>query len=79
MEFSIDYTRISNRYDFTDPENKILNFIKRVFIELGNREGEFRLIYCIVNQSVAQVKGKRLHINSCFTTGVIQGSLNDKG
>ena len=76
--FSIDNARFFNRYDFTDPENIISNFIERVSTELGNIEGEFRLICSIINQSVAQVEGKRLYTNSCFTTGIIQGSMNDR-
>ena len=63
---------------FTDPEKIISNFIERVSTELGNREGEFCLISCIVNQSVAQVEGKRLYTNSGFTTGIIQGGMNDR-
>ena len=68
MELSIEYAQFSNRYDFTDPEN---------IIEKRNRESKFRLICCFVNQSVAQVEGKRLYTNSCFITGIIQGSMND--
>ena len=63
---------------FTDPEKIISNFIERVSTELGNGEGEFCLISCIIYQSVAQVEGKRLYTNSGFTTRIIQGGMNDR-
>ena len=51
-------------------------FIDNVHAKLEDNEGEFCLVCCIVNQSLAQVDGKNLYTNSCFTTGIIQGRFD---
>ena len=75
LEFSIDHRSFSKCYDFKNPDNVICEFIDTVSANLGSREGEFRLICCIVNQSLPQLEGKSLCTNSCFTTGIIQDRL----
>ena len=78
MEFNIDYKRHSNVYDFKNPDKVIGDFIENVARHLFEAEGEFRLICCIVNQSVVGLHGRRLYTNSCFTTGIIEGSMNSR-
>ena len=78
MEFNIDYKRHSNVYDFKNPDKVIGDFIENVARHLFEAEGEFRLICCIVNQSVVELHGRGLYTNSCFTTGIIEGSMNSR-
>ena len=78
MEFNIDYKRHSNVYDFKNPDKVIGDFIENVARHLSEAEGEFRLICCIVNQSVVELHGRGLYTNSCFTTGIIEGSMNSR-
>ena len=78
IEFIFDYSRFSDRYEFTDPKIIISDFIKKVAWKLGNREGEIRFICCIVNQFVAQSERKWLHTNLSFSTGIIQGMMNER-
>ena len=78
MEFSIEYKHHSNVYDFKNSDKVIGDFIENVARHLSEAEGEFRLICCIVNQSVVELHGRRLYTNSCFTTGIIEGSMNSR-
>ena len=41
------------------------------------KNGEFRLVCCIVNQSAVELHARRLYTNSCLITGVIDGPMND--
>ena len=79
IEFSIDYTRHGRVYDFKDPDKVINDFIENVARLVPSGEiGEFRLVCCIVNQSAVELHGRRLYTNSCFTTGVIDGPMNNR-
>ena len=60
------------------PDKVIGDFIENVARHLFEAEGEFRLICCIVNQSVVELHGRRLYTNSCFTTGITEGSVNSR-
>ena len=68
LEYSIDYKRFSTEYDFKNPGK----FIRETMTKLEDNEGEFRLVYCTVNQLLVQVERKYLYTNSCFTTSIIQ-------
>ena len=78
IEFSTDYVCFGNVYNFYIPESLISNFITRVSRELRDKEGEFRLVFNIVNQTTAEIEGSRLYTNTFFTAGVIQGTMNDR-
>ena len=43
----------------------------------SGKNGEFRLVCCIVNQSAVELHGRRLYTNSCLTPEVIDGPMND--
>ena len=53
LEYSIDYKRFSKQYDFKNPDKIIREFIDNVSAKLEDNEGEFHLVSCIVNQSLA--------------------------
>ena len=59
---------------------KVINdFIENAARLVSSGEnGEFRLICYIVNQSAVELHGRRLYANSCFTTGVIDGPMNNR-
>ena len=78
IEFSVDYHHFSKVYDFAKPENIISDFIENVSRKIPYVNGEFRLICCIVNQSAVEIEGRKICTNSCFTTGIIQGSMDDR-
>ena len=79
IEFSIDYTRHGRVYDFKDPDKVIYGFIENVArLVPSGKNGEFRFVCCIVNQFVVELHGRRLYTNSCFTTGVIEDSMNKR-
>ena len=67
-----------NVYNFYIPESLISNFITRVSRELRDKEGEFRLVFNIVNQTAAEIEGSRLYTNTFFMAGVIQGTMSDR-
>ena len=48
------------------------------YFKLDSENGEFRLACCIVNQSAVELHGRRLYTNSCFTTGVIDGPMDNR-
>ena len=77
-EFSIDYTRHGRVYDFKDPDKVINDFIKNLArLVPSGQNGEFSLICCIGNQSVVELHVTRLYTNSCLTTGLIDGPMNN--
>ena len=78
IEFSIVYACLGSVYNFKDPDSIIRNFINRVSRGLGDREGEFRLVFSITNQSAVEIEGRRIFKNAFFTTGIIQGTMNDR-
>ena len=79
IEISIDYIRHGRVDVFKEPDKVINDFIQNVARLVPSGEnGEFKLIYCIVNQSAVELHGRRLYTNSCFTTGVIDGPVNNK-
>ena len=79
IEFSIDYTRHGRVYDFKDPDKVRNGFIENVArLVLSGENGKFRLVCCLVNQSAVELHGRRLYTNSCFTTGVIDGLMNNR-
>ena len=45
---------------------------------LSAENGEFKLVCCIFNHSVLEFHSRRLYINSCFTTGVIDAPINNR-
>ena len=79
IEFSIDYTWHGKIYNFNNPEKFIDDFIENVaHVVPTNKNGKFRLICCIVNQSAVELHGRQLYTNSCFATGVIDGPMNNR-
>ena len=78
IEFSIDYSRHSNLYDFENPNKVIENFVDTASRHIPEVEGEFRLICCIVNQSNVETNGRKIYTQACFTTGIIEGSMNNR-
>ena len=77
IEFSVDYHRFSEVYDFTKPEKIIFDLIENVSSKIPDANCEFHLICCIVNQSTVEIEGRKIYTNSCFTTGNIQGAMSD--
>ena len=66
-------------YDFKDPDQVINDFIENVARLVPSGEiSQFRLVCFIVNQPVLELHGRRLYTNSCFTTGIIEGPLNNR-
>ena len=79
VEFSVDYNRHSEAYDFMNPNKVILEFIENVVrLCILEANGEFRLVFCIIRQSVVELYGRRLYINSCFTTRIVEGDMNSR-
>ena len=78
IEFRIDYSRHSNLYDFENPNKVIENFVDTASRHIPEVEGEFRLICCIVNQSNVETNGRKIYTQACFTTGIIEGSMNNR-
>ena len=64
LEFSIDYIRHSKAHDFMNPNKVINELIENVARLILKANGEFRLVCCIVNQSVVEFHGRRLYTNS---------------
>ena len=65
-------------YDFAKPEKIVSDFNENVSRKILYVNGEFRLICCIVNQSAVEIEGRKIYTNSCFTTGIIQGSMDER-
>ena len=59
-------------------EKIITDFIENVLHKIPDVNGEFRLIWSIVNQSAVEVEGRKIYSSSCFTTGIIQGTMSDR-
>ena len=78
IEFSIDYSRHSNLYDFENPNKVIKDFIDTASRYILEVEGELRLICCMVNQSNVETNGRKIYTQACFTTGIIEGSMNNR-
>ena len=78
IEFSIDYLRHSNLYNFESPNKAIEDFIDTGSRHIPEVDGEFRLIGCIVNQSNKETNGRKIYTQDCFTTGIIEGSMNNR-
>ena len=49
IEFSIDYDRFKNVHDFFDPDKIIGNFIEAVARKIPDEEGEFGIVFSIMN------------------------------
>ena len=75
IEFSIDYERFKYPYDFFTPDKIITSFIEAV---ARKSPGEFRTIFSIMNQSAAQVEGKRIYSKTYWSSGLIQGKIIDE-
>ena len=75
--FSIDYADFGSVNNFKDVDSIIQNFMNRVSRELGDQEGEFRLVFLITNQCMIEIEGRHIFTNAFFTTGIIQGMMND--
>ena len=58
--FSIDYDRFKNVCDFFDLDKIIGSFIEAVARKIPDEEGEFRAVFLIMNQSAAEIEGKRI-------------------
>ena len=78
IEFSIDNARFDKVYNFKNLEKALNEFIDNVACVIPDASDEFCLVYCIVNQSAIESHGRRLFMNSCFTTGIIEGLMNDR-
>ena len=59
--------------------DKVINdFIENVARVVPSGEiSEFRLVCCIVSQPAVELYGRRLYTNSCFTTAVVDGPMNN--
>ena len=78
IEVSIDYSRHSNLYDFENPNKVIKDFIDTASRYILEVEGELRLICYMVNQSNIETNGRKIYTPACFTTGIIEGSMNNR-
>ena len=78
IEFSIDLNRFGKIYGFKNLEKVLNEFIENISREIPDAVGEFHLIFCIVNQSAAEIEGRWIYMNSCFTTGIIENTMNDR-
>ena len=78
IEFSIDYSQHGKIYNFKDPEKVLNDFIDNVARVIPEANGEFRLICCIVNQSAVELHDRRLYTNSCFTSSIVEGLMNNR-
>ena len=78
IEFSIDYARFGKVYNFKNLEKALNEFVDNVACVIPDASNEFCLVCCIVNQSAVESHGRRLFMNSCFTTGIIEGLMNDR-
>ena len=70
--------RHSNLYNFESPNKAIEDFIDTGSRHIPEVDGEFRLICCIVNQSNVETNGRKIYTQDCFTTGIIEGSMNNR-
>ena len=70
IEFSINFNRFGKICDFKVPEKVLNEFIENISEELPDVVGEFRLVFCIVNQSPMEIEGWRIYANSCFTVAM---------
>ena len=62
-----------------NPKKVILEFIENVVrLCILEANGEFRLVFCIINQSVVELHGRRLYTNSCFTTRIVEGDMKSR-
>ena len=78
IEFSIDYDRFKNVYDFFDPDKIIGSFIEAVERKISGEEGEFRTVFSIMNQSAAEIEGKRIYSNTCWSSELVLGRMKDQ-
>ena len=49
---------------FLDPDKIIGSFIEAVAKKIPNEESEFRTVFSIMNQSAAEIEGKRIYSNT---------------
>ena len=75
LEFSINYDTF---YDFYDSEKVIRQFIEDVSLKIPNREGEFKLVSNLMNQYTTEIEGRKIYSNKFWTTGAIQGKMDDR-
>ena len=78
IEFSIDYDRFKNLYDFFDPDKIIGSFIEAVARKIPDEEGEFRTVFSIMNQSAAEIEGKRIYSNTFWSSELVLGRMKDQ-
>ena len=78
LEFSINYDKHKNFYDFYTPEKVIRQFIEDVFLKIPNEEGEFKLVSNLMNQSMVDIEGRKIYSNKLWTTGAIQRKMDDR-
>ena len=78
IEFSIDYDRFKNAYDFFDPDKIIGSFIEAVARKIPDEEGEFRTVFSIMNQSTAEIEGKRIYSNIFWSSELVLDRMKDQ-
>ena len=78
IEFCIDYDRFKNVYDFFDLDKIIGSFIEAVARKIPDEEGEFRTVFSIINQSAAEIEGKRINSNTIWRRELVLGRMKDQ-
>ena len=78
IEFSIDYDRFKNVCDFFDAGKIIGSFIEAVARKTPDEEGEFRTVFSIMNQSAAEIEGKRIYSNTFWRSELVLGRMKDQ-
>ena len=78
IEFTINYDRFKNSYDFFTPDKIIASFIQAVVNKIPDEEGEFRTVFSIMNQSATQIEGKRIYSNTYQSSELVLGKMKDQ-
>ena len=78
IEFSIDYDRFKNVYGFFVPDKTICSFIEALARKIPDEEGEFRTVFLIMNQSAAEIEGKRIYSNTFWSSELVLGRMKDQ-
>ena len=78
IAFSIYYSWHGKVYNFKDPEKVLNDSTDNVTRGIPEANGEFRLVYCIVNQSAVELHGRRLYTNSWFMSGIVEGLMKSR-
>ena len=78
IEFSIDYDRFKNVYDFFDSDKIMGSFIEAVARKIPDEEGEFRTVFSIITQSAAEIEDKRIYSNTFWSSELVLGRMKDQ-